>query len=80
VPLLRENQIIGSLSLNRKTPGAFPLEGIDVLKTLNRGRCGLRPERRGGPLAGSWLTEPYRDTGTTRSPRALSTSRWAVTG
>jgi GAF domain-containing protein len=24
VPLLREDQIIGSLSLNRKAPGAFP--------------------------------------------------------
>jgi signal transduction histidine kinase len=34
VPLLREDQIIGSLSLNRKTPGAFPPEVIDVLKTF----------------------------------------------
>jgi signal transduction histidine kinase len=34
VPLWREDQIIGSLSLNRKTPGAFPPEIIDVLKTF----------------------------------------------
>ena len=34
VPLLREDQIIGSLSLNRKAPGAFPPEVIDVLKTF----------------------------------------------
>jgi len=34
VPLLREDQIIGSLSLNRKAPGAFPPAIIDVLKTF----------------------------------------------
>jgi signal transduction histidine kinase len=34
VPLLREDQIIGSLSLSRKVPGAFPREVIDVLKTF----------------------------------------------
>jgi signal transduction histidine kinase/HAMP domain-containing protein len=34
VPLLREDQIIGSLSLSRKAPGAFPPEVIDVLKTF----------------------------------------------
>ena len=34
VPLLREEQIIGSLSFNRKAPGAFPPEVIDVLKTF----------------------------------------------
>jgi signal transduction histidine kinase/DNA-binding response OmpR family regulator len=34
VPLLREDQIIGSLSLNRKAPGAFPPEVIDLLKTF----------------------------------------------
>ncbi len=34
VPLLREDQIIGSLSLNRKAPGEFPPEVIDVLKTF----------------------------------------------
>jgi two-component system, NtrC family, sensor kinase len=34
VPLLRENQIIGSLSFNRKAPGAFPPEVVDVLKTF----------------------------------------------
>jgi signal transduction histidine kinase len=34
VPLVREDQIIGSLSLNRKAPGAFPPEVIDVLKTF----------------------------------------------
>jgi signal transduction histidine kinase len=34
VPLLREDQIIGSLSLNRKAPGVFPPEVIEVLKTF----------------------------------------------
>jgi two-component system, NtrC family, sensor kinase len=34
VPLLREAQIIGSLSFNRKAPGAFPPEVVDVLKTF----------------------------------------------
>jgi signal transduction histidine kinase len=34
VPLLREGEIIGSLSLNRHTPGEFPPEAIEVLKTF----------------------------------------------
>src|SRR5262245_34944757 len=34
VPLLREEQIIGSLSFNRKTPGEFSPEVVDVLKTF----------------------------------------------
>jgi GAF domain-containing protein/anti-sigma regulatory factor (Ser/Thr protein kinase) len=34
VPLLREHQIIGSLSFNRKAPGEFPPEVVDVLKTF----------------------------------------------
>jgi GAF domain-containing protein len=34
VPLLQEEQIIGSLSLTRKSPGEFPLEVIEVLKTF----------------------------------------------
>jgi signal transduction histidine kinase len=34
VPLLREDQIIGSLSFNRKAPGEFPPEVVDVLKTF----------------------------------------------
>jgi signal transduction histidine kinase len=34
VPLLREEQIIGSLSLSRKAPGEFPPEVIEVLKTF----------------------------------------------
>ena len=34
VPLLREDQIIGSLSFNRKEPGEFPPAVIDVLKTF----------------------------------------------
>jgi two-component system, NtrC family, sensor kinase len=34
VPLLREDQIIGSLSFNRKAPGDFPPEVVDVLKTF----------------------------------------------
>src|SRR5207244_12734232 len=34
VPLLREDQIIGSLSFNRKAAGEFPPEVLDVLKTF----------------------------------------------
>jgi GAF domain-containing protein len=34
VPLLREGEIIGSLSLNRLMPGEFPPEVIEVLKTF----------------------------------------------
>jgi GAF domain-containing protein/anti-sigma regulatory factor (Ser/Thr protein kinase) len=34
VPLLREEQIIGSLSLTRKAPGEYSPEVIDVLKTF----------------------------------------------
>jgi signal transduction histidine kinase len=34
VPVLREEQIIGSLSLTRKSPGEFPPEVIEVLKTF----------------------------------------------
>ncbi len=34
VPLLREDHIIGSLSFNRKAPGEFPAELVDVLKTF----------------------------------------------
>jgi signal transduction histidine kinase len=34
VPLLREDQIIGSLSFNRKNPGEFPPEVVEVLKTF----------------------------------------------
>jgi two-component system, NtrC family, sensor kinase len=34
VPLLREGEIIGSLSLNRHTPGDFSPEAVEVLKTF----------------------------------------------
>ena len=34
VPLLREGEIIGSLSLNRHAPGEFPPEAVEVLKTF----------------------------------------------
>ncbi|MEK6665404.1 MAG: GAF domain-containing protein, partial [candidate division NC10 bacterium] len=34
VPLLREDQVIGSLSFNRKAPGEFPPQVVDVLKTF----------------------------------------------
>jgi signal transduction histidine kinase len=34
VPLIREDQIIGSLSFNRKEPGEFPPAVVDVLKTF----------------------------------------------
>ena len=34
VPLLREDAIIGGLVVNRKAPGAFPAETIELLKTF----------------------------------------------
>ena len=34
VPLLRENQVVGSLVVARTTPGEFPLETVDLLKTF----------------------------------------------
>jgi signal transduction histidine kinase len=34
VPLLREDQLIGGLTVNKKTPGEFSLETIDLLKTF----------------------------------------------
>ena len=34
VPLLREDQLIGSLTVNKKTPGEFPPATIDLLKTF----------------------------------------------
>jgi len=34
VPLLREDSIIGGLVVNRKAPGAFPPETIELLKTF----------------------------------------------
>jgi len=34
VPLLREDQIIGALAVNRKAPGLFPHEVIELLKTF----------------------------------------------
>jgi signal transduction histidine kinase/CheY-like chemotaxis protein len=34
VPLLREDDIIGSLSVNRKTPGEFAPEVVELLKTF----------------------------------------------
>jgi two-component system, NtrC family, sensor kinase len=34
VPIIREGQIIGSLSLNRKAPGEFSAEVIDVLRSF----------------------------------------------
>jgi signal transduction histidine kinase len=34
VPLLREDQVIGSLSLVRKTPGEFSPEAVELLKTF----------------------------------------------
>jgi signal transduction histidine kinase/CheY-like chemotaxis protein len=34
VPLLREEEIIGSLSVNRKTPGEFPPDVVELLKTF----------------------------------------------
>ena len=34
VPLLREDELIGGLTVNRKTPGAFPPEVIELLQTF----------------------------------------------
>jgi signal transduction histidine kinase len=34
IPLLREDTIIGSLVVARKTPGAFALDSVDLLKTF----------------------------------------------
>jgi signal transduction histidine kinase/DNA-binding response OmpR family regulator len=34
IPLLHEGQLIGGLTVNRKTPGAFPREVVDLLKTF----------------------------------------------
>jgi GAF domain-containing protein/CheY-like chemotaxis protein len=34
VPLLREDHLVGGLTVNKKTPGEFPSEVIDLLKTL----------------------------------------------
>jgi GAF domain-containing protein/DNA-binding response OmpR family regulator/anti-sigma regulatory factor (Ser/Thr protein kinase) len=34
VPLLREDQLIGALTVNKKSPGEFPAQVIDLLKTF----------------------------------------------
>jgi signal transduction histidine kinase len=34
VPLIREDHLIGALTMNRKTPGAFPPETIELLHTF----------------------------------------------
>jgi transcriptional regulator with GAF, ATPase, and Fis domain len=34
VPLVREDHLIGALTMNRKTPGAFPPETIQLLQTF----------------------------------------------
>src|SRR5262249_11811710 len=34
IPLLREDHLVGGLTVNKKTPGAFPPEVIDLLKTF----------------------------------------------
>ncbi len=34
VPLLREERILGGLALSRKSPGAFPPETVDLLRTF----------------------------------------------
>jgi GAF domain-containing protein len=34
VPLIREDHLIGALAMNRKTPGAFPPETIELLHTF----------------------------------------------
>jgi signal transduction histidine kinase len=34
IPMLREDQLIGGLTVNKKTPGEFPPETIELLKTF----------------------------------------------
>jgi signal transduction histidine kinase len=34
VPLIREDRLIGALTMNRKTPGEFPAETIELLQTF----------------------------------------------
>jgi GAF domain-containing protein len=34
VPLLRDDRLVGGLTVNRKTPGAFPPEVVELLKTF----------------------------------------------
>jgi GAF domain-containing protein/CheY-like chemotaxis protein/anti-sigma regulatory factor (Ser/Thr protein kinase) len=34
IPLMRENHLIGGLTVNRKTPGEFSAEAIDLLRTF----------------------------------------------
>ena len=34
VPLMREDQVIGALTVNRRTPGEFPPEVVELLKTF----------------------------------------------
>jgi signal transduction histidine kinase len=34
VPLVREDQVIGALAVTRKTPGEFPTEVVDLLRTF----------------------------------------------
>ncbi|MGH7309069.1 MAG: GAF domain-containing protein [Candidatus Rokuibacteriota bacterium] len=34
IPLLREDQLIGGLTVNKKTPGEFPPEVVELLKTF----------------------------------------------
>src|SRR5262249_41608122 len=34
VPLIREDHLIGALTMNRKTPGEFPVETIELLQTF----------------------------------------------
>jgi GAF domain-containing protein len=34
VPLIREDHLIGALTMNRKTPGEFPAETIELLRTF----------------------------------------------
>ena len=34
VPLLREDQVIGALTVNRRTPGEFAPEVVELLKTF----------------------------------------------
>jgi GAF domain-containing protein len=45
IPLLRENHLIGGLTVNKKTPGEFSPEIIDVLKTFASQSALGHPER-----------------------------------
>ena len=70
VPLLREDHLIGGLTVNKKTPGEFSPEVIDLLKTF-AGPVGAWPSRTRGCSGRSGTR-----AASSRSPTATSPSSW----